>query len=102
MRPPPSPVTPLYSTNFGNYASLDVKHMGGPTGAPGLALFSTVAPPVQPHSNSHYMEQNPFIVSPVTPATAAAIKRNIDPADFWSYNPVTEASSVKSYSPLPR
>lgn len=102
MRPPPSPVTPLYSTNFGNYASLDVKHVGGPTGAPGLALFSTVAPPVQPHSNSHYMEQNPFIVSPVTPATAAAIKRNIDPADFWSYNPVTEASSVKSYSPLPR
>ena len=103
MRPPPSPVTPLYSTNFGNYASLDVQHVGGPTGAPGLALFNTVAPPPhQPHSNSHYMEQNPFIVSPVTPAAAAAIKRNIDPADFWSYNPVTEASSVKSYSPLPR
>ena len=105
---PPSPVTPMYSTNFGDYASLDVKHVGGPTGAPGLALFSTLAPaPPQPHSNSHYMEQNPFIVSPVTPlsvtaATAAAIRRNIDPAEFWSYNPVTEANSVKSYSPMPR
>ena len=104
--PGPSPVTPLYSTNFGDYASLSVEHVGGPTGAPGLALFNTVGPH-QPHSNSHYMEQNPFIVSPVTPisvtaATAAAIRRNMEPAEYWSYNPVTEANSVKTYSPLPR
>ena len=53
------------------------------------------------------MEQNPFIVSPVTPlsvtaATAAAIRRNIDPAEYWSYNPVTEANTVKTFTPLPR
>ena len=100
------PVTPLYNTNFGDYASLDVAHVAGPTGAPGLALFNTVGPR-QPHSNSHYMEQNPFIVSPVTPlsvtaATAAAIRRNIQPDEYWNYNPVTEANSVKTYSPLPR
>ena len=103
-----SPVTPMYSTNFGDYASLNVKHLGGPTGAPGLALFNTVAPaPHQLHSNSHYMAQNPFIVSPVTPlsvtaVTAAAMKRNVEPADYWSYNPVTEANSVRSYNPQPR
>ena len=108
MRRPPSPVTPMYHTNFGNFASLDMKHHAGPTGPPGLPLFKTMSPghaatgqqlpPHQfPHSNSHYVEQNPFIVSPmpalsVTAATAAAVKRNIV-SGLYNYNPSSEPST---------
>ena len=109
----PSPVTPLYHTNFGDYASLDMKHQSGPTGPPGLPLFNTISPQhgdkYPQHSNSHYMQQNPFIVSPVptvsvTAATAAAIKRNdIDSVkDFYKYNPVTQTSLVREHNPYAR
>ena len=107
-----SPVTPMYHTNFGDYASLDVHHHSGPTGPPGLPLFKTVSPEVflggQPHSNSHYMEQNPFLVSPVTAApvsitaaTAAAVKRKIVD-DLYNYNPVSDSPVVKTYDPYER
>ena len=94
-----SPVTPMYHTQFGDYASLDLQHLSGPTGPPGLQLFKSLAPGnvvsghQVPHSNSHYMEQNPFLVSPlppdstsVTATTAASVKRNIV-ADLYNYNP---------------
>ena len=106
-----SPVTPMYHTQFRDLASLG---SSGPTGPPGLQLFKTLAPSSSitgssgvnsniitgqtgasgvkvPHSNSHYMEQNPFLVSPqppasVTAATAAAVKRNIV-TSLYNYNP---------------
>ena len=85
--------------------------LSGPTGPPGLPLFNTIAPfknKFPPHSNSHYMEQNPFLVSPspspivsVTAATAAAVKRNIV-NNLYNYNPVTETSAVKTFNSYPR
>jgi len=60
------------------------------------------------------MAQNPFIVNEEVPAstahsniflgtpvpTAASVKRNINPNDYWTYNPTTERSVVKTYSPF--
>ena len=98
-----SPVTPMYHTQFRALASLG--QLSGPTGPPGLQLFKTLAPGSLvtgqtgatglkvPHSNSHYIEQNPFLVSPeppgvasVTAATASAVKRNIV-SSLYNYNP---------------
>ena len=98
-----SPVTPMYHTQFRDLASLG--QLSGPTGPPGLQLFKTLAPGSLvtgqtgasglkvPHSNSHYIEQNPFLVSPeppgvasVTAATASAVKRNIV-SSLYNYNP---------------
>jgi len=104
----PIPVTPRYNKPFANFASLDLSHLAGPTGPPGIAMFHT-NPPIKTaqqlqlgnialNSNSHYMKQNPFLASPRT-TSAPSVKRNVDQSDFWSYNPVTESSVVKSYNP---
>ena len=96
----PSPVTPLYNTNFGDYASLDMNHQSGPTGPPGLPLFHTVGPkhdkPV-PHSNSHYINQNPFLVSPLPSVTAGTA------APLYNYNPLQQSTSkAQEYNPIAR
>ena len=100
-----SPVTPMYHTQYRDMASLgDIS--SGPTGPPGLQLYQSLGPGLGvvtgqtgasglqvPHSNSHYVEQNPFLVSPqppgvasVTAATASAVKRNIV-SSLYNYNP---------------
>ena len=105
-----SPVTPMYHTQFRDPASLG--QLSGPTGPPGLQLFNTLAPSgvitgqtgtngvKVPHSNSHYVEQNPFLVSPlppavpsVTAATASAVKRNIV-SSLYNYNPSDRSAMV--------
>jgi hypothetical protein len=103
------PVTPRYHNPFGNFASLDLSHLAGPTGPPGIAMFHTnpaikTAQQLQLgnihiNSNSHYMKQNPFLANPTT-TNAPSVTRNVDQSDFWSYNPVTESSVVKSYNPF--
>jgi len=66
------------------------------------------------NSNSHYMAQNPFLVNQESPASTAhsniflgtpvptvgSVKRNINQNDYWTYNPTTERSVVKTYSPF--
>jgi len=111
LKPKTYPVTPRYPSPFGNFASLDLTHLSGPTGPPGIAMFGT-DPPIktaqqlqlgsQLNSNSHYMKQNPFIASKLTTTSAPTEKRNVDQSEFWSYNPVTESSVVKSYNPFHR
>ena len=106
-----SPVTPMYHTQFRDPASLG--HLSGPTGPPGLQLFNTLAPSSGvitgqtgtsgvkvPHSNSHYVEQNPFLVSPlppavpsVTAATASAGERNVV-SSLYNYHPSDRSGGV--------
>ena len=65
--PGPSPVTPMYSTNFGDYASLDVDHMAGPTGIRRLRKAGPQVMMLPPHRIS-----NPFwdlVEAPANPAS---------------------------------